>query len=188
MANTTLAPLGDLIPILHFKDAEEALSALNSHFKTATLEKHYKAILSFSEGEATRKVLKHIHGRISKRAENRIRDSVIKQLRDHYGCWINIYDWGREGYFTNFDCTYKTQYGRLYGHKPRTIFDHVFYTTHCFEQFAARTEGYPFGLLELAFKNIRNTSPIKADILRFLTTMTSDEFCDTSESLYVKIP
>jgi hypothetical protein len=182
----TLKSLGDLFPILHYRNTEEILKDLNNHFKTVSLEKHYSAILSFTEEEAIKKVLRNTHGKVGKRAENRVRDAFIAKLRSHYGSWINIYDFKSGRYSTNFDCTYKTTFGRLYGYQPRSIFDHVFYTTHCFEQFDARTEDYPFGLIELAFRNVRNTTPTKADILRFLI-LTAFQYCETDNSLYFNI-
>ena len=176
--------------VKYFESFEDAKQALNLHFKTVSIEKHPRAMINFLMDRVTEKIFKDYHSpRISKKVEGEYRDSLIADLRKHYGEWVNIYDMDlKKGKFhSNFEAVFKTEYGRLYGNSPGSIQDHVFYTSHCFEQYKDRGNCYrTFPLLLLAYKRVRNTSPTPADILRF-TTLNADQFCWTDKFIYVNV-
>jgi hypothetical protein len=141
-------------------------------------------------GETAEKILKEYHSpKISKKVEAVFRDSLINDLRRFYGEWVNVYDMDlKKGKFhSNFEAVFKTEHGRLYGNTPGSIQDHVFYTSHCFEQYKERGDCYKlFPLLLLAYKRVRNTTPTPADMLRF-TTLNADQFCHTEKFIYVNV-
>jgi hypothetical protein len=176
--------------VKYFESFEGALQALNKHFKTVSIEKHPNAMIKLLMDKSTEKIFKNYHShKISKRMEAKFRDSLIQDLRKFYGEWVNVYDLNiKKGKFhSNFEAVYKTEFGRLYGNAPGSIQDHVFYTSHCFEQYKDRGNCYKtFPLLLLAYKRIRNTTPTPADILRF-TTLNADQFCWTDKFIYVNV-
>jgi hypothetical protein len=180
----------DTQTISYFKSFEEVIQALNGHFNTVSIEKHPNAMVKLLIDRTAEKILKNYHKeKISKNMENQYRDSLIGELRRYYGEWVNVYDLDlKKGKFhSNFESVYKTEFGRLYGNAPGTVQDHVFYTSHCFEQYSIRGDCYKvFPLLLLAYKRIRNTIPTPADMLRF-TTLMADQFCWTSKFIYVNI-
>jgi hypothetical protein len=176
--------------IKYFKTFEEVVQTLNLHFKTVSAEKHPHAMIKFLLDQTANKILKDYHSsKISKKVEAVFRDSLISDLRKHYGEWVNIYDLNlKKGKFhSNFEAVFKTEYGRLYGNSPGSIQDHVFYTSHCFEQYKDRGDCYKiFPLLLLVYKRIRNTFPTPADVLRF-TTLNADQFCWTDKFIFVNV-
>ena len=178
--------------ISHFKSVEEITTALNSHFKTISAEKHPQAMLRFIISNAADKTLKNVYknkSKISIAVQDRFKDGIIMELRRYYGEWANIYNFNlkRAVFRSNFDLIFKTEFGRLYGNSPGTIHDHVFYTSHCFEQHALRGDCYKFfPLLTLAYKRIKNTTPTSADILRFIAVNAS-EFCEDRQFMYVNV-
>ena len=174
--------------IKYFTSNEEATEALSKHFKTLSLEKHPTAMIRLIIRRATETVLKNYRKeKISKNVEDKFRDHIISELRRYYGEWANIYDFSMKkmGFRSNFDFIFKTPWGRLYGSNPGSIHDHVFYTSHCFDQYQERSDCYElFPLLVLAYKRIRNTKPTPADILRFLL-LFADEYCWNKNFIYV---
>lgn len=176
--------------IQYFEDYDEALKALNAHFKTVSIEKHPDAMIRFLIERSFKKHLKNYHkAKISQKVESQCRDYAIKEMRRYYGEWVNLYDFDlKRGKFrTNFESIYKTEYGRLYGNNPGSVHDHVFYTSHCFEQYQDRGKCYEtYPLLVLAYKRMRNTQPTPADILRF-QALNAFEYCNTSGFMYVNV-
>lgn len=171
-----------------FKSTDEILNILNKHFKTVQAEKYPSAIFDFLIQEATQKYSQNYHKkRPSKKFIEKIRKEIIYQLRRRYGEWVNIYDFGLKGeFFSNFEGVFKTEYGRLYGTQPGNLLDHLFFTSHCFEQFRDRFPMEMFKMVILAFKRIRKTEPTAADILKYLT-LTAVQFCETENFIYANI-
>jgi len=177
--------------IEHFETVEEIIEALNGHFKTVSAEKHPQAMINFIMRKAADKTLKNYNkkNKVSVSTENRLRNNIIQELRKFYGEWANIYGFSIKAatYRTNFDLIFKTEFGRLYGASPGTIHDHIFFTSHCFEQHKLRGDCFKqFPLLVLAYKRIMKTDPTSADLLRFIT-INSCEFCFERNFIYVNV-
>lgn len=176
--------------IQYFEDNEDALQALNIHFKTVSLEKHPGAMIRLLIDRSFEKYLKNYNkAKISQKVEGQCRDYLVKEMRRYYGEWVNLYDFDlKHGRFrTNFESIYKTEYGRLYGNNPGSVHDHVFYTSHSFEQYKDRGKCYEtYPLLVLAYKRFRKTTPTPADILRFMA-LNAFEYCRTNEFIYVNV-
>jgi hypothetical protein len=173
--------------INHYRNQKDALEDLNRNFK-ATNVSATTYILSDLCRQATEKYLKNYNKeRLTKGVSDSIRDDLIQRLQRRYGPWINVYDFQIDGRFhTNFDTTFRTDYGWIYGNFPGTVLDHLFFSTHCFDHFAERTQSISFSLLRLALKRLRKTIPTQADFLPILTLL-ADEFCETEEFIYVNI-
>lgn len=178
------------IPVNRFKNSEEVIQALNSHFRAVNLEKHPDVMAQLIFERSMEKTFKNYNReKISQKIEETCRDNIIKELRRYYGEWVNLYDFKIKRFMaqTNFECVYKTDLGRLFGHPPSTIHDHLFYTSHCFEQYRDRSNYVSsFPLLILAFKRTRNVEPTAADILKFWTLFAED-FCRTDKCIYVNV-
>jgi hypothetical protein len=176
--------------IKYFKSYDDAIQALNKYFKTVSIEKHPAAMVKLLMDRTADKIFKNFRGsKPSKKLEIQYRDNLTQELRKYYGEWVNVYDFNiKKGRFkSNFEAVYKTEFGRLYGNSPGSIQDHVFYTSHCFEQYKNRSDCYKvFPLLVLAYNRLRNTHPTPADILRF-TTLNADQFCWTKKFIYVNV-
>jgi hypothetical protein len=176
--------------IKHFMTFDEMFQALNGHFKAIILEKHPTAMLRFILDNAFNRVFKNFHGsKFSKSMEAKYRQEMISEFRRYYGEWVNVYDLNiKKGIFkVNFEAVFKTELGRLYGNNPGSIHDHLFYTSHCFEQFRDRADCYKvFPLLVLAYRRIRNVTPTPADILKFLA-LNASQYCLAKNYLYVNV-
>jgi hypothetical protein len=174
----------------HYQTHEEVLKDLNGLFRTVDLEPYSSAMLNMFMQDVNTKIFGDgiITRRVSEGMCSRLRKALVIKLRKKYGEWINIYDLNAKDmtFTTNFNTIYRTDLGRLYGYEPGSIFDHLFYTTHSFEQFRERTKDIPMDLIKLAYKRVRKTEPTAADILRVMLH-NADEFCETSDSIYVNI-
>ena len=172
-----------------YQDPDEAIADLNKYFKTVAVEKYPQAILNFSLEKAFLKEFKDSkHPRkMSDNSRKRVVNSVLKDLRSHYGEWVNLYNFDRKfRAYTNFEMIYKTEFGRLYGNCPGTFLDHLFYTAHSFEKFKERYNEENFKYLRLAFQKILFTSPNPADYLRVLT-LNAYDFCEQSQFIYIDV-
>ena len=176
--------------IKRFADYEEALKALQGHFKANDIEKHPDSMINFFFRKAATKYMDNYHkARISKNHEEKIRRYVLTSFRKYYGEWVNLYDFNlKKGQFqTNFRSIYKTENGRLYGSLPGSTHDHVFYTAHCFERYRARSFCFDiYKMPILAFKRVRNMDPTAADLLKFLV-LKSEEYCIANNFFYLNV-
>jgi hypothetical protein len=171
-----------------YQDSDEVIADLNKHFKTIALEKYPQAVLNYSLEEAFHKEFKNrTPEKISDNSRKRIIYYVLKELQSHYGEWVNLYNFDRKfrGH-TNFEMIYKTEFGRLYGNRPGTFLDHLFYTAHSFEKFKERYSTENFKYLRMAFQKLFFTDPNSADYLRVLT-LNSYDFCETEQFIYVNV-
>jgi hypothetical protein len=171
-----------------YQNDEEVIADLNKHFKTVLLEQYPEAISAMCLDKALEKEFKNKGTiKISEKSRKRIIDHMLKELRSNYGEWINVYNFDKKfrGY-SNFKVVYKTDLGRLYGSLHGTYLDHLFYTSHCFERFRDRYNKDLFKNMNLAFKQVKFTTPNPADYLRFLV-MNSFKFCETDQFIYIDV-
>ena len=174
----------------YFKTTDEMRLALNGHFKTVALEKHPHVMVNLIMNRSYEKTFKNYKKlKISHSQEEKYKESILHEFKRYYGEWANIYDFSikRRGFRTNFETIFKTEFGRLYGNSPGSIHDHIFYTSHCFEQYQERGDCYKtFPLLLLAYKQLRNTYPTPADMLRFLV-LHANEYCIQDNFIFANV-
>jgi hypothetical protein len=171
-----------------YGNPEEVIADLNKHFKTVALERYPRAMLNICLEKAFLKEFKNKDvSKISDNARKRLMEYILTELHTYYGEWVNLYNFDRKlRAYTNFEVTYKTEFGRLYGSMPGTYLDHLFYTAHCFEQFKERYNEENFRYLRISFQKTLFTNPNPADYLRILT-MNSFYFCETDKFIYLDL-
>jgi len=178
------------IGLTRFNDEGEMLKALRCHFKAVLLEKYPQIMLQTIVERCFDRTFKNYHkDKISKSMAAKFQQDMLEEFRSFYGEWVNICDVNikKRKFHSNFYTIIKTEHGRLYGNNPGSLHDHLFYTTHCFEQFRDRFNCFKtYPLMVLAFKRVRGANPTPADMLRFMA-LTSGDYCRVKNFLYVNV-
>ena len=149
---------------------------LKAHFAfIEPVEEHANVSLSYVFEEALTEVYgKKNPERYSKKKLEKIKVKIQNKLRTRYGKWITLSQliWKRRTsnfrFFTNFNCTYRTKKGLLYGHYKTGRLRQLFYTSHCLQRFEERVNEKQYDNFRKAYKKINGVYPIANDIIDFL--------------------
>ena len=166
-----------------YPDDKAVLAMLNKHFRTATFEKHPKAMLTIIIDQAMDKVLgkKYSKQRISKRKQVKLYEVIINRLRNCYGKYVNFSNFkckdpGDIKFVTNFDTVYRTEFGLLYAYVKEGIWSTIFYTEHCLERFDERCREDIREVLDRKVFSLIKAPPTAADIIMTLTVVGKGDF------------
>jgi len=129
---------------------DKDLKILNSHFKAVRREPYTEAYVRSTVDVYLRRFIGE-KTKISKRNKQRIIQALLKDIRAHYGKWVNLlhFDLKNLGFTfkcefnSNIDYVYKTNKGTLYA-SYRPGVDGFYFTTHALERLEERMSGPTF--------------------------------------------
>lgn len=110
----------------------------------------------------------------SKKKLEKIKEKIQNKLRTRFGKYITLSQliWHRRSgnfrFVTNFNSTYKTRKGLLYGHYKTGRLRQIFYTSHCLQRFEERINEERYANFRKAYKKVNGVYPIANDIIDFL--------------------
>jgi len=167
---------------------------LKAHFKfIKPVEEHANISLSYIFEETLTEVYgKKNPEKYSKKKLEKIKVKIQEKLRKRYGKWITLSQliWKRrKGNFqfvTNFNCTYRTRKGVLYGHYKTGRLRQLFYTSHCLQRFEERVDEERYDNFKKIYKKVNGVYPIANDIIDFLVCC-SFQYGITKDYRYLNI-
>ncbi len=139
------------------------------------IEKYYNVSLSYIFEETMIEVYgKKNPEKYSRKKLEKIKEKIQNKLRIRYGKYITLSQliWHRRSgnfrFVTNFNCTYKTRKGYLYGHYKTGRLRQLFYTSHCLQRFEERINKEQYAKFKKVYKKVNGVYPIANDIIDFL--------------------
>jgi len=155
---------------------DETWEMLKAYFEFINpVEKYFNISLSYIFEET----LVEIYGKknvekFSKKKLEKIKTKIQNKLRTRYGKYITLSQliWHRRSgnfrFVTNFNSTYKTKKGILYGHYKTGRLRQIFYTSHCLQRFDERINKEQYAKFSKIYKRLNGVYPIANDLIDFL--------------------